>query len=348
MHDEATQHTAGSGGAAVSAGRPELQVLALAVGLFAITALVVLVIPDLGDSIRDAGPWAFVMAALLFGLFEYTVFNVQFRREGISFTLSELPLAFALVFLSPPMALLARLPVAVPVLILARKNPAYKLAFNISAAIVDTAITILLFRSLLDAWDRSATAIIVSIVISLLAVAPVTSVFVSLAISRFEGGAVERILGEIRATWWMYTVNAALAAMTVALALIEPTLALLAVLPAAGVWYVLQSYGTLGQELRDLDAVHGFAGHVGGTLDVNEIGDTAVAEVVRLTRGGRSPRSVRSRRAGRACPRLRGRRAAPVGGRTGMERPPGRRRCGSSNPPNCAGSTSSSMRPCRV
>ncbi|HSH10213.1 MAG TPA: sensor domain-containing phosphodiesterase, partial [Ilumatobacter sp.] len=87
------------------------------------------------------------------------------------------------------------------------------------------------------------------------------------------------------ATWWMYTVNAVLAAMTVALALIEPALALLAVLPAAGVWYVLQSYGKLGQELRDLDALHGFTGRIGATLDVNEIGETAVAEVVQLTRG---------------------------------------------------------------
>ena len=67
MHDEAAQHTADRGEAAAGAGRPELQVLALAVGLFAITALVVLVIPDLGESIRDAGPWAFVLAACCSG-----------------------------------------------------------------------------------------------------------------------------------------------------------------------------------------------------------------------------------------------------------------------------------------
>ena len=54
-------------------------------------------------------------------------------------------------------------------------------------AILDTALAILLFRSLLDAWNESATAIVVSIVIALIAVAPLTSVLVSLAISRFEG-----------------------------------------------------------------------------------------------------------------------------------------------------------------
>jgi diguanylate cyclase (GGDEF)-like protein len=138
---------------------------------------------------------------------------------------------------------------------------------------------------MLDIWDQSTPALVVSVVVALLVVAPLTSVLFALAISRFEGGALERIFGEISATWWMYTVNAVLATMTVALALIEPPLALLAMLPAAGVWYVLRSYGELGQELRDLDAVHGFAGRVGATLDLDEIGETAVTEVVRLTRG---------------------------------------------------------------
>ena len=72
--------------------------------------------------------------------------------------------------------------------------------------------------------------------------------------------------------------------MTVALALIEPPLALLAVLPAAGMWYVLHSHGAIGQQLRDLDAVHGFAGRVSTSLDPSEIADTAVVRDRRLLR----------------------------------------------------------------
>ena len=104
---------------------------------------------------------------------------------------------------------------------------------------------------------------------------------ISVAIGRFEGNTLARIGDELRATWWMYTVNCVLAAMTVALALIEPFLAALAALPVAGMWYVLHSHGQLGQRLRDLDAVHGFAGRVSRSLDPSEVAETAV---VRLRR----------------------------------------------------------------
>ena len=80
----------------------------------------------------------------------------------------------------------------------------------------------------------------------------------------------------------MYTVNCVLAAMTVALALIEPVLAALAALPVAGMWYVLHSHGQLGQRLRDLDAVHGFAGRVSRSLDPSEVAETAVVRLRRV------------------------------------------------------------------
>ena len=72
--------------------------------------------------------------------------------------------------------------------------------------------------------------------------------------------------------------------MTVALALIEPILAGLAALPVAGMWYVLHSHGQLGQRLRDLDAVHGFAGRVSRSLDPSEVAETAVSDFVDLMR----------------------------------------------------------------
>ncbi len=265
--------------------RAEFQVVCIAALALAAAAALYAAIPDRSEAIRPAGPWAFIVTMCLFGLFEYTVFNVQFRREGISFGLSEIPTAFALVFLSPLAAVIARLPLTLPVLILARKNAPHKLLFNVAIFMAEITLAMLVFRGILDRWGESSALIVVATTVTLIAVAPLTSMLISIAISRFEGGALERIVGEIRETWWMYTVNAVVAAMTIALALIEPWLALLAALPAAGVWYVLKSYGELRQELRDLDALHGFTGRVGATLDVNEIGDVAVSEVVRLTRG---------------------------------------------------------------
>jgi diguanylate cyclase (GGDEF)-like protein len=264
--------------------RPEVQSYVLSVLMLVLGVAVMLLVLDPTERIRPAGWWAFVVAALLFGLFEYTVFNVQFRREGISFALSEMPMAIALVFLAPWYAVLARLPVSVAVIFWARKNRGYKLAFNAALFFLETAIAILVFRLLLDWWGGGSGVQIGAVVVTLLIIAPLTSVLISAVISRFEGGFRTRVVDELNATWWMYTVNAGLGGMTIALATREPVLILVAVSPIAGVWYVLQSYGGLSQELRDLGDVHGFAGRIGGTLDVDVIGNIAVDEVVRLCR----------------------------------------------------------------
>ncbi|MDJ0770985.1 MAG: sensor domain-containing phosphodiesterase [Ilumatobacter sp.] len=270
--------------AVVGARRPELQVFLLA-GCMAVATLVsLLVVPNRGDAVEPTGWWAFVATAVMFGLFEFAVFNVQFRRQSISFSLSEIPIAFALVFLSPPLALLARGPSSAAVLIASRGNRGHKLTFNLCLVMFEVTLAALVFRGLLELTDGGRAVLLGLVVLSLMMVAPLTSVLISVAISRFEGDARERIVSELRATWWMYTVNAVLSAMTVSLALFEPALALLALLPAMGMWYVLQAYGEVSQELRDLDAVHGFAGHIGGTLDVDEIADVAAAEVHELLR----------------------------------------------------------------
>jgi diguanylate cyclase (GGDEF)-like protein len=268
----------------ISTRRPGRQVVALTAAMYAATVFFVLIIPDFDGATRTTGWWAFVVVAAMFGLFEYFTFNVQFRREGIAFSMSEIPLAFALVFLAPWAALLARLPLGIAVIAIARNNRGAKLAFNTAIFVFEMSLLILVFRGLLEVWGDGTTTMLAAVVVALVIVAPLTSMLIALAISRYEGGLRARIVSELRATWWMYTVNAALGAMTVSLALIEPLLLLLAISPVVGVWYVLHSYGKLGQEHRDLDAVFGFAGRVGRTLDVNEIGDVAVDDVVRLCR----------------------------------------------------------------
>jgi diguanylate cyclase (GGDEF)-like protein len=262
--------------------RPEAQVVGLAILMAGATVALHFVTPDKDVATRSASWWPFVVAMVLFGLFDYFVFHFQFRREGIAFSLSEIPTALALVFLAPLPGLLARLPLTIIVLIAVRRNAAHKVVFNMALLLFELAATIALFRWLLERLGPGDSAIVLAVALALFLVSPLTSVLISMAISRFEGFSWRRIGDELRATWWMYMVNSVLAAMTISLALIEPSLALLAILPTIGIWFVLHTYGELGQELRDLDAVHGFAGRVGVTLDLLEISDAAVSETIKL------------------------------------------------------------------
>ena len=260
--------------------RPENQVWLIGLTVLAAAIGIMAIVPDHGSSTRPGGWWAFIVVAVLCGLSEYTVFNVQFNSEGHGFGMSELPLAFAIVFLAPLPAIAARLVLSAPVVYFPRRNRGFKLVFNLSNFAFEAALTILIYRALLSRWGDDDVAVIASAIIALMVVAPVVSALISIVVARFEGGTLQRIVGELRGTWWLYAVNSVFAVMCVALALIQPALALVAIPPAFGVWYVLRSYGELAQEMRDLDALHGFAGRVGGTLDANEIADVAVAEVV--------------------------------------------------------------------
>ncbi len=265
---------------------PEVEVTALAVMVWLASALLLAAVPDRGDALRPGATWAFVAAVLLFAAGEYVIFEVEFRREGITFTMSEIPLALSLAYLNPVAAVVARLALAVVGLTVFRRNRGVKLFFNVGIYTLDVVLSVSIVRWLLSWWGTSSAALLSAVILAMAASSFTTSIIISLAISRYEGGAGERIVSEIRSTWWLYPVSSVLAAMTLSLSLVEPALTLFAVLPIGAVWLVIRAFGQRQQTMRDLDALHGFAGMLGRTLDVEEIGDLAVAEIERLMRAG--------------------------------------------------------------
>jgi diguanylate cyclase (GGDEF)-like protein len=265
--------------------RPEVRVAILA-GLVAIVSGAGLALPwlDLDHSWRNEAAWALPTTILLFGVFEYAVFNLHFRGEPVSVALGEVPIALAIVFLSPPVAVLARIPLAIAVLVLLRRNPWFKVVFNLSVFVFEVVLASVVYWALIRWWGDSLPGVVSASTLAVVVLSPASVVLVSAAIAQFGGGFGSRVVTELRTTWWISIVNSGVAAMVVGLAVISPPLGLLGVAPLFGMWYLQWHYGEQIQRLRDLDAVHGFAGRVGGTLDLAEIGDTAAAETQRLLR----------------------------------------------------------------
>ena len=280
MANHEVEHTRPDAGTAWRA-RPNVQVGAITLGMLIAVVFLYVALPDPRDATVDTGWWAIISVALAFGAFEYSVFNFVFRRHGIAFSMSEIPMAIALVFISPLASVVARLSVSVLVLLTKRRNRGVKLAFNTVLLALDMMLGYTLFRGLIAWWGESSAGLISGAILAPVATALTTSVLISTAISRFEGDLRERVVAEITGTWWLYPVTSVLGAMTLALALIEPALALFAILPTVGIWYVLNGFGALNQTLRDVRTLHGFAGRVGRTLDPHEIGEVAVTELFR-------------------------------------------------------------------
>ena len=159
----------------VNSIRPETQVVMAAVGCLVGAVLCMYVVYRLGgstESLRPGGWWALPVVAVLFGLFEYIVFSWHVRREGMSFSLSEVPIAIALVFLSPWLAIVARLPFSMAVLIVARRNSYLKVLYNMSNYVFDLALAIMLTRLLVQSWGTSDVAIVSAVAVALVLVAP--------------------------------------------------------------------------------------------------------------------------------------------------------------------------------
>ena len=263
---------------------PYFETLLLAGVLYVVAALLFLVIPDLGDSTRPAGWWAVLAIGVGYGLSEQLVLRFEFRRESMSLAFSEVPMAFALVFLAPGWSLAARVAGSMFVLLIVRRSPAYKLLFNGGLFALEIGLSFLIFRALLQWWGTGDTQLVLAAVLAMSIASTAGTIIVSLAIARFDGDSSRNFRARISGAVWLMAIVSAFAGMVLGLALISPWLLLVACAPLCLVWYTTVAYGSLQQRLWDLDAVHGFTGRVGQSLDPEQIGAVAIEEASRLLR----------------------------------------------------------------
>ncbi len=256
----------------------------LAVLLTAIATALILTLPDVTESTRPSPAIVIAVLAVGFAATEFSVFKFTFRRESIRFSVSEIPLAFSLVYLAPGPAVAVRVLGYIAVVLLTLRLPLYKVALNVAMLAFEVALGFVVFRGILQSIGSDDTELVVAAIVTTAICGLVSSMIVSLAISQFEGGLWSRIGTELRLAWWLFLVNATLAGMVLGLNLISPYLVLVALVPLGVIWYIIKAYGALDQRLRDLDAVHGFTGQVGQSLDPDEIICAAVAQTAEILR----------------------------------------------------------------
>jgi diguanylate cyclase (GGDEF)-like protein len=260
--------------------------LAALVGLAAVVSLATL--PN-SHSIRPSAWWMLPLIAVGYALAERTVFHFEFRREAISFSISEVPTVFALVYLAPGPAVAARLIGSLAIIAFQWRSKWYKLLFNAALFTLELGIAYQLTQRIYQ-WRPQSPVILLFALAADFTVAFITgSILVSVAISLIEGGFKDRLIGELKVSGWVLPVNAMVASAMVAPTLLSPWLAVLSAVPLIALWAVMRGYGNLEQRFRDLDALHGFVRKVGPSLDITELAATAARE---------SAARLRARRAG--------------------------------------------------
>jgi diguanylate cyclase (GGDEF)-like protein len=272
--------------------RQTIEILGLSLVLLATASAINALLPDLGSTLRPSEIWAMPILGVAFAATLLTVVRVEFRQNAILFSLSEIPLAFSIVFLTPVASVVCRVVASGLIFAFVKKPPIHKQLFNLALFAFETSIAYLVIRTILRPSAQSDIEIILAATLSVIAASAAGSVVVTIAVSRLLGDPLRRLIDDLKANW-VIIVNGAMAGALLSVYLISPALAGLVMVPVVALWYMMRRHGLLGQQLRDLRAVHGFASRIGRSLDLDVIGDSATTEAGRLLRADHTMLVVR-------------------------------------------------------
>jgi diguanylate cyclase (GGDEF)-like protein len=222
------------------------------------------------------------MLALGFGLGEVFVFHVEFRREAITFSLSELALILGLFFASPQALLLGRFVGSVLVLVLHDRQPIRKVILNVVGFLAECSIAIIVFHSL---PLRREVADPQSWLAALLAVATAGSIqfFVVFLAMRWHGAqlSLKRMMFANSITMVTNTALGLLAAVLIAT---NRAAAVLLGFVAAIVVLAYRGYASLSRRHQSLSLLYEFTRLVSGSKRPDDVLQSMLREARQLLR----------------------------------------------------------------
>ncbi len=268
----------------VPVSRPALGVVGLGV-TSCMAVIVLLSLCDCDEPLRPSGGWMLLLIAVAFALAERFSFHLEYRREAMLFTLSEVPMALALVFLDPMTAIIVRLVSSGLMMSALRRRQPYKAFFNLSLYAFEMALAMAIVHVVTSGSSSTGEFVVLGAIwLGVAASSFAGMLIVSTAISMFEGGLVHRCAAEIRSSGFVIPLSAVVGISSVAPALVRPELSVLTFVPIIAVWVLLQRHGHLSQRFRDLKSLHGFSHAIGGSLDLDEIVELALERATDLLR----------------------------------------------------------------
>lgn len=231
------------------------------------------VIPQKGAAITPiviSDPLMWAVLVLGFALAELMVFHIELRRDAITLSLSEVPLAFALLYVAPWAVVAARLLGTILGKASTVRGAPHKFAFNMALVFFETAAVIALLRVMTGVEMWSASLGWIAFMVALAVPNIVSAGMVAVAISLFEGGNGLTHLKSLHLQLY-YPVTASIAVLAVLPSVLDPALGWLPAVPIAATWILLRSHGNLTQRHRDLMPVSGFAETLNSSPHLEEV-----------------------------------------------------------------------------
>jgi diguanylate cyclase (GGDEF)-like protein len=237
--------------------------------------------------LRDAPWWLVVATILAFGVVERAVFLVEHRHHSVSVSLSEVPVVLAIALVDVRLAVVSRVVLGLVVAGFGRQRAGVKMLFNAGVFAIEIAGAAWLLRVFAERYGSADAVLVVSAVVATASMAFLGSVSITVAIAQYERSFLPTARTELPHSAAVTVLTSTVAGLTLTAVLVSPWLLPVAVIPMVLMWAYVQRQGRTQQALRDVEALHGFAGRIGSLLDIAQIADVAVDETSRLVRAER-------------------------------------------------------------
>lgn len=264
---------------------PRVRITILTGTLATIAALIGTLLPGITD-FPSEHRWTTLGLAVAFASSERLVFHVEARNESVSYAPTEIALALGLLFFNPGELLAARLMGATVGMLMWRRPPLLKLAFNLAHFSLETMVAAGIFAATTALLGRETPMIAIALLLGLVTALTGGGIAVSAAIAQYEGDFEGRARSELRNAPLFHLPPAVVAASISVPITVEPWLGLLAIAPAPVVWHVVRRHGALLHRYADLTTVHDFSHLVGNARTLQDLADTAVERIAEAARAG--------------------------------------------------------------
>jgi diguanylate cyclase (GGDEF)-like protein len=221
--------------------------------------------------------------ALAFAATEVFNIHLHVRANAHTVSMSEIPLILGVVFAGPVALIAGRLVGAGVARAVRRKQPPYRLAFNLALFFLETVVALTAYGFVLDGRSPVSMAGLGAGMVALTISMVVSAGFVTLAVWLDQPG---RALGAVARSMGSGMVISFLSAVVGIVSLVvawRDPLALVAVAVVAGGMYgALRVYGSLSQRFEDLESVYAFTSSIDAAVDTDELIEATLNQTVDL------------------------------------------------------------------
>ena len=262
-------------------GRIWLLNAALAAAACLLVALVLKDMEGLGSTDIHVPWWAL---ALLFGLAEVFVIHLQFRNDAHSFSLSEIPLVLGLFFSSPWELIAGQALGAGIALLLHRKQPPLKFAFNMSHFAVGTALAAVVFHAIVgDVYPIGPRGWIATLAGTLIASFGSALAIVG-AIALSDGSRPDDFGRSLRMLVVVTTTNTSIALAAVTVLWLEPVAVWLLIIPIALMFLAYRAYTSQRKKHESLEFLYESTRMLNRSLQVEAASSALLGQARRMFR----------------------------------------------------------------